>query len=323
MSSSGDLRFLIVGVGAIGSVYLTFLTKAGYQAVGLVKKGKRIDRIRVEGIWGEFETPVKTFDSVEEIPFTPDIIIISVKSYDTESALETVEPILGENTYLMIAQNGYGNYEKAVAKFGEGKVILSRIIFGSKVLKPGHVRITVSADDVVVGDPSGKIEEGFLIELSKTFTKAGIPTRYDGEVYKYLWDKIIYNCALNPLGALFEVNYGALAENPYTRELMDRVIEEAFEVAKAAQIPSFWSSAEEYKKVFYEKLVPPTAAHYPSMLEDIKKGRTEIDALNGAIVELGKKFGIPTPTNEFITNMVKAKERFSLNLKNAQEGLLG
>ncbi len=315
MSLSGNLRFLIVGVGAIGSVYFSFLSKSGYQAVGLVKKNKKIERIKVEGIWGKFETPVRTVDSVEKVPFTPDIIIISVKSYDTERALESVKPIVGENTYLMIAQNGYGNYEKAVAMYGEGKVILSRIIFGSKVLKPGHIRITVSADDVVIGDPAGKIDESFLKELAQIFTRAGIPTRYEREVYKYLWDKIIYNSALNPLGALFEVNYGALAENPYTRELMDRVIEEIFEVAKAGSIPSFWSSAEEYKKVFYEKLVPPTAAHYPSMLEDIKRGKTEIDALNGAIVELGKRLGVPTPTNEFITKMVKAKERFSLNFK--------
>ena len=317
MSLSGSLKFLIVGVGAIGSAYLAFLSKSGYQAVGLVKKNKKLEKIKVEGIWGEFETPVKTVDSVDKIPFTPDIIIISVKSYDTERALESVKPIVGENTYLMIAQNGYGNYEKAVERFGEGKVILSRIIFGSKVLKPGHIRITVSADDVVIGDPSGRIDEDFLKKLAETFTKAGIPTRYEREVYKYLWDKIIYNSALNPLGALFEVNYGALAENPYTRELMDRVIEEIFEVAKAGNIPSFWSSAEEYKKVFYERLVPPTAAHYPSMLEDIKKGKTEIDALNSAIVELGKRFGVPTPTNEFITKMVKAKEKFSLNLKDA------
>ncbi|WP_461828879.1 ketopantoate reductase family protein, partial [Aquifex sp.] len=134
MSSSGSPKFLIVGVGAIGSAYLAFLSKSGYQAVGLVKKNKKIEKIRVEGIWGEFETPVRTVDSVDKLPFTPDIIIISVKSYDTERALESVKSIVGENTYLMIAQNGYGNYEKAVERFGEGKVILSRIIFGSKVL---------------------------------------------------------------------------------------------------------------------------------------------------------------------------------------------
>jgi len=308
------MKFLIVGVGAIGSAYLAFLTKAGYEAVGLVRRNP-VNKIKVEGIWGEFEVPVRTFTKVGEIPFTPDIAIISVKSYDTEEALNRIKPIVGEQTYIMIAQNGYGNYEKAVEIYGEGKVILSRIIFGSKVIKPGRIRITVSADDVVIGDPSGKIDEGFLKDLAKTFTEAGIPTRYEREVYKYLVDKIIYNSALNPLGAPFEVNYGRLTENPYTKELMNRVIDEIFEVIRKAKLPCFWNSAEEYKKVFYEKLVPPTAEHYPSMLEDVKKGKTEIDALNGAIVELGKKHGVLTATNEFITKAIKAKELF--NLKNA------
>ncbi len=304
-------RFLVVGVGAIGGAYLAFLSRKGINVAGLVKKGRKIERIKVEGIWGNFETNVKTYDVPEEVPFIPDIIIISVKSYDTEKALKQIKNLVGENTYIMIAQNGYGNYEKAVELFGEGKVILSRIIFGSKVLDKGRIKITVSADDVVIGDPCGKIDENFLKDLAEFFTEVGIPTRYEREVYKYLWDKIIYNSALNPLGALFEVNYGKLAENPYTKEIMDRIIDEIFEVLKVGDIETFWESSEEYKKVFYEKLIPPTAEHYPSMLEDIKRGKTEIDSLNGAIVKLGKKLGISTPINEFITKLIKAKELFN------------
>ncbi len=302
------MRFLIVGVGAIGSVYLAFLTKAGHEAAGLVKKGKKKERIRVEGIWGEFEQEVKTVESVEDLSFTPDVVIISVKAYDTQKALESVKKVVGDNTLLMMAQNGYGNYEKAVELYGEGKVILARVIFGAKLLSPERVRVTVSADDVVIGDPSGRIGEDFLRKLARTFTEAGIPTRYEREVYKYLWAKIIYNSALNPLGALLGVNYGTLASNPHTRKLMDTVIEEIFEVLKKAGIETFWSNAEEYKKHFYEKLIPPTAEHFPSMLEDIKKGKTEIDALNGAIVELGRKYGVSAPVNYTITELVKARE---------------
>ncbi len=302
------MKFAIVGVGAIGSAYLAFLTKAGHRAVGIVKRGREINSIKVEGIWGNFEIPVLTTSEPGRLDFTPDLILISVKAYDTHKALETASEIMGEDTLLMIAQNGYRNYESAIERFGEGRVVLSRVIFGSEVLSPGHIRITVNADDVVIGDPSGVIEESFLRELAETFSSAGIPTRYEREVYKFLWDKIIYNCALNPLGALLEVNYGTLAENPYTKEIMDRIIEEIFAVQERAGIESFWSSASQYKKVFYEKLIPPTRDHFPSMLRDIKRGKTEIDALNGAISDLGSRYGVDTPTNEVITTMVKAKE---------------
>ncbi|RME09356.1 MAG: 2-dehydropantoate 2-reductase, partial [Aquificota bacterium] len=212
---------------------------------------------------------------------------------------------------LMVAQNGYGNYEKAVDTFGRGKVILARVIFGAELLEWGRVRITVCGDDVVIGDPAGFLEEAFLRELAGIFSHAGIPTRYERDVYKYLWDKILYNCALNPLGALFETTYGKLASNPHTREIMDRILEEAFEAIKANSIPTFWNSAEEYKKHFYEKLIPPTAEHYPSMLHDVKKGRTEIEALNGALLELAGAKGIKLPVNEFVVKLIKAKEIFS------------
>ena len=235
-----------------------------------------------------------------------------VKSYDTERALKDIEPLSKEKSLLMVAQNGYGNYEKAIRLFGKGKVILSRVIFGAKLLEWGHVRITVCGDDVVIGDPSGIMEEGFLKDLAKLFSKAGIPTRYERDVYKYLWDKILYNCALNPLGALFERSYGELAKNPYTKELMDRMIEEAFEALRANSIETFWKGPEDYKRHFYERLIPPTADHYPSMLEDVKRGKTEIDALNGALVELAKEKGLKVPTNEMIVKLIRAKERFNL-----------
>lgn len=235
---------------------------------------------------------MRTVERVKDLPFEPEVTILSVKSYDTQEALQVIEPLMKGETFLMIAQNGYGNYERAVSMFGEGRVILARIIFGSEVLEPGRIRITVCADDVVIGDPSGKVDEGFLRELAGIFTKAGIPTRYEREVYKYLWDKIIYNCALNSLGAL----------------LMDRIIEEIFQVTKKGKIETFWWDAEEYRKVFYERLIPPTRAHFPSMLRDVRRGKTEIDSLNGAVCELGRRFGVPTPTNECITKLVKAKE---------------
>ncbi len=308
---NSQMRFLIAGVGAIGSVYLAFLTKAGYTTCGLVKKGKVKNRIEVEGIWGAFSVPVKTVESVSELDFIPDLIVVSVKSYDTEQILKTVKPVVGANTLLLIAQNGYGNYEKAVSLYGEERVVLSRIIFGAEQLGEEKVRVTVCADDVVIGDPSGKIEEGFLKNLAELFSKAGIPTRYNRQVYAFLWDKIIYNCALNPLSALLEVNYGSLAYNPQTKDLMNRIVEEIFLVMEAGNIKSLWSSSKEYLENFYSKLIPSTADHYASMLKDIKRGKTEIDALNGAICRLGKKFGVETPVNEVITSLVKAKELIS------------
>ena len=309
------MNFLIVGVGALGSAYLAFLTRAGHRAVGLLKKGRRLEEIRVEGIWGEFSQRVQAVDDPSKVDFEPDLILLTVKSYDTDRALEDIRSLVAGKTLLMVAQNGYGNYEKAVARYGENRVVLARVIFGAKLLEWGSVRITVCADDVVIGNPAQKIDQAFMQELAHIFTQAGIPTRHEKEVYKYLWDKILYNCALNPLGALLEKTYGELAQNPHTKNLMDAIIEEAFLVSELYSIPSFWSRADEYKRHFYERLVPPTSAHYPSMLEDLRKGKTEIDALNGALVALAKRKGIDLSVNRAITELIKAVELFNLSLK--------
>lgn len=305
------MKFLVVGIGALGSTYLAFLSRVGYKAVGLLKKGRKLQSIKIEGIWGEFTQEVKAIDTLDALDFEPDITILTVKSYDTIQALKDIQRLKDTKSLLMVAQNGYGNYEKAIEVFGKGRVMLARVIFGAELLEWGRVRITVCGDDVVLGDPEDIIEEAFLKELANTFSSARIPTRYEKEVYKYLWDKILYNCALNPLGALFETSYGNLASNVYTKELMDKILEEAFEVIRANAIPTFWQNVEEYKRHFYQRLIPPTAEHYPSMLADVKRGRTEIDALNGALLELGRSKGITLPVNEMVVRLIKAKEVFN------------
>ena len=307
------MNFLIVGVGAIGGSFLAFLSRAGHRCAGLVKKGQELDTLKIEGIWGRFSQKVVTLSDLRSLDFTPDLVVISVKSYDTESALRTVIPVIEDNTYLLIAQNGYGNYEKAVEVFGEGKVILSRIIYGSEVLERGRIRITVCADDVIVGDPSGKIDENYLRSLAITLKEAGIPTRYDPKVYEFLWAKIIYNSALNPLGALLGVNYGWLADQPSSRYLMDRIIDEIFQILRAKGIRTLWNTADEFREAFYGELIPATKDHFPSMLKDIRRGKTEIDSLNGAICKLGEEVGIDTPYNKAITELVKARELITQN----------
>jgi 2-dehydropantoate 2-reductase len=149
-------------------------------------------------------------------------------------------------------------------------------------------------------------------KLAAVISLAGIPCRTSTEVMKYLWDKIIYNSALNSLGAILEVNYGKLADMEETRAIMDQAVHEIFAVLDAAGAELLWPDASSYLDNFYRRLIPITADHHPSMLQDIQRGRrTEIDALNGAICRLGREFKVPTPINLMITRLVKAKEQIA------------
>ena len=188
-------------------------------------------------------------------------------------------------------------------------MILGRVIFGAETCDLGVSKVTVIADDVVLGSPKSLVDYQKVEEIARVLNDAGVPTRASDQVMKYVWGKIIYNSALNSLGAILEVNYGKLAEIEYSRILMDGIIGEIFDVLAASNQETLWPDAQAYQQEFYSKLVPITAAHHASMLQDIQRGRkTEIEALNGAVVELGKSLGVDTPVNRVITEMVKAKE---------------
>src|SRR4029077_16572293 len=106
---------------------------------------------------------------------------------------------------------------------------------------------------------------------------AGIPAEPTEDLTAELWAKVLYNAALNPLGALLGVPYGRLAVHPDTRAIMDTVIEEGFAVARAEGVALRWPDAAAYRGTFYDRLVPATAEHRSSMLQDIERGRpTEI-----------------------------------------------
>src|SRR5262249_53879596 len=124
-----------------------------------------------------------------------------------------------------------------------------------------------------------------------------------------LWAKVFYNAALNPLGALLGLHYGALPESAHSRALMDGVIDEAFDVARAEGVSLPWSSAGGYRDEFYGRLVPATYDHRSSMLQDLERGRrTEIDAINGAVWRRGAEHGIKTPVNAALTQLIHTVE---------------
>lgn len=314
------MKALVIGMGALGTVYSCLLSIAGHEVTGLSRLAS-IDKlktfgVKVTGIWGEHAA--KLFNVVSDLAGLThekfDMIIVTVKSFVTEEIAQQIAPLVEDNTYVFLLQNGYGNFEVAAKYLPEDKIVLGRVIFGAETLAPGESKVTVIADNVIIGSPKNLINPEFLKEFAGIFSNALIPTQASLEIMKYIWGKIVYNSALNSLGAIFEVSYGKLADESVTRVLMNKIIQEIFDLLRVRNIPTFWPDAQSYLLNFYEHLVPSTSAHHSSMLQDIRRGRhTEIDALNGAVVELAHQSGLAVPVNEVIVAMVKAKENFGTN----------
>ncbi len=311
------MKVLVLGAGAMGSVVGGFLAQAGHH-VRLVGRETHMsaiarDGLRITGIWGDHRvSALETCCTIEEAPQRDfDLILVTVKSYATEEAARQLTPLLGENTLLCAYQNGLGNAEALAARVGWGRVLGARAIFGARIQAPGWVEVTVIAEPTAIGAYDSSIPRERVHEIVEAMAAAGLPTVHTDRIGALLWGKVAYNCALNPLSALLDVPYGALARCEHTRAIMEEVVVELYETAAAMKVSLEPDTASAYLKRFYEALLPPTAAHYASMREDLKqKRRTEIDALNGAIVRFGARHGLTCPANALLTRLVHAREQF-------------
>jgi len=310
-------RVLVAGAGALGSVLGGFLAAAGHD-VTLLGRAPHMDAIVagglvVDGLFGArrvASVAVATDATVLQPPF--DAVLLTVKAYDTAPILAAVAPLVAPDGCLISLQNGLGNVEQVRDAVGDARAAGARVIFGAEIPAPGHARVTVCAEPVafgaaVVGDA---LADAHARRWAARFADAGIPAEAVADVHAYLWTKVFYNAALNPLGALLGLPYGALAADPDARAIMDDVINEAYAVACARGITPTAPSAGAYRRVFYDRLVPATADHRSSMLQDLERGRrTEIDAINGALATFGATAGVPTPVNTTLARLIRWRER--------------
>jgi 2-dehydropantoate 2-reductase len=310
-------EYLVYGAGAIGSVLGGFLHKIG-RPVTYAGRGEHFRSIsekglRISGIWGEHHVPAQEVQILSaQVPKKQfSIILLCVKSKDTEEAALEAAPLLKEGGIMVSIQNGLNNWEAIACQVGEDRTVGARVIFGAEIQEPGHAIVTVNADDVLLGEPFLPVNRQLLQALQEDLSLSGIPIKIVGkdDIWAAIWGKVLYNCSLNPLGALLEVPYGKLGDNAQTRGIIKVIIEEIFLVMRAKGVKVPYQDADEYYHYLLERQLPPTVGHRASMLQDILKGRqTEIDALNGAISLYARENAISTPYNDLLTALVKFKE---------------
>lgn len=305
------MRYLILGAGALGSVFGGLLQQRGHP-VAFIGRGPHFEHITtqgwtIDGIWGEFHLgPVASHSAPSD---RYEVILLCVKSFHTQEACRRVKDLLTPQGLVISLQNGLGNLEIIAREFGPEHTVGGRVIFGAQVIRPGLARVTVYAEPVLVGTMTSDYPRQILVQAVTDLDRAGIPTRQVDDILTHLWGKVLYNCALNPLGAILGVPYGALGEDPQTRGLMRLIIEEIYQVAAARGIRLGHTDADSCCKFFMENLVPATADHWPSMWQDLHAGRrTEIEALNGAICRYGEAAGVSTPHNDAVSRLVRFLE---------------
>jgi 2-dehydropantoate 2-reductase len=324
------MRVLIYGGGAVGLGLASCLLKSEARAtprrsrdlprqsrVDIISRTDTVLSLRKsgltrKGIFGNYHAEPSEFGSFSSLDDAPteayDYILVCTKSFDSFHAAKDLsgrKAMFGESTKIVLFQNGWANADIFTSFFAKEIIYSARVITGFHRYKPNEVTITVHADAIHIGSLFGE-DISKVEKLSESISNGGIPCETTADIEKDLWAKMLYNCALNPLGAILDVPYGKLAEQEYSRNIMDKIVTEVFDVMTEAGFRTHWETAVDFLDIFYGKLVPDTAGHKSSMLQDITaKKPTEIDALNGAVIRLAEKFAVPVPYNSIVYNIIK------------------
>ena len=320
------MNVLIYGSGAVGTGLAVFLIKSG-QSVDLLAREETAralneSGLRMSGIFGEFSAPPESFRVLSTLSGLDaeryDFILVCTKSNDTLSAgkeLSGKKELLKARGKIVHFQNGWGNAEKLLGYFDKEQIYTARVITGFTRPALHEVKITVHAQPVHIGSLFGSSPDA-VKDLAAAIALGGLPCEVTEDIAKDLWAKMLYNCALNPLGAILRVPYGFLGERLQTRQIMDRIFDEIYNLFEITGHETHWSSAPEYREVFYSKLLPSTYGHESSMLQDlIQDKETEIDALNGAVVTMGDNHQLDLPYNRFCLQLIKTLEGSSADTR--------
>lgn len=313
------MNILITGAGAIGVAVGAGLASVGQQvsffARGNTKEAIAAGGVHRTGLFGDLDIPKEQIQVADDYaafaPHSFDFILVCAKTLANDQisrALDENRQILKPEGKIVLLQNGWGNDKAYRRFFSQEQVWNARVITGFQRTAPNVSKITVHTAPVLLGSLYG-LDCAPMESLAQAIHESGLPAQASNQVSKALWAKMLYNCTLNPLGAVLGVHYGALTNCPETIAIMNDLMDEIFAVMTAAGYDTFWPDAASYRAEFYSKLLPDTFYHNSSTLQDIRaKHPTEIATLTGVILDLGKAHGIPTPVNAMLYRLIRGLE---------------
>lgn len=309
------MKICMLGTGSLGSTIGGTLAQGGSEVYFVDQWKEHIDKINENGLkmtdekedWYVKVDARTTAEGIGPV----DLVIVLVKSFATKEAVSQLKEtnVIGENTLVMSLQNGLGNEETIAEVVGEANVISGKTYVGGRLLSPGYVSAGVKGKYTYIGELTGEITDR-IQAVCDEFNKAGLLCEVSDNIKGLICDKLLINVAAGALCGITRLPYGPLYEEEYIKETAVAAIQEGIDVAKAAGV-KLKSEDPEYPWYAASEGLPGTFK--TSILQSLELKRpTEIDFINGSVVEWGKKFGIPTPVNQTLVTCVKGIEKFLL-----------
>jgi len=301
------MRIVVMGSGAIGSLYGGLLSKAGEDVMLLVGRAENVDAINsrglvVKGVMGSHTLPLKATTDPSDVD-SADLVLLTTKTHDSVEAVSRIKHLVDNGATLLVIQNGIGT-EKMVSEHLETRRVLrATTCMGALMTGPGEVTVTGTG----ITEVGSHFPENMKMvqRVVSMLDRAGFDVRGSDNIEGVVWTKTIVNCGINPIGALTGLTNGEIYDDPLLRKLVIRLVEEATMVAEALGVELTTPDPIRYTL----GTAKATSENTNSMLQDIRAcKRTEIESITGEIIRNARMLGIKTPFSETIYALVKALE---------------
>ncbi len=301
------MKVAVLGSGAMGCLFGAAFHRAGAEVALVDVNAEHVDAINTDGLEVDLRSGVERLPIRAALPGDigepVDLVLVFTKTFHTQAALEGIAAAIGDHTHLLSLQNGLGNDRRLAGFVSDDRVMVGASMLPSDLVGPGRIRSHGEGYSKLYpafgGDPAMAKRAAALL------TQGGLETVLDPNIHEVIWSKAIFNATMNPLCALTRRTPGFLGANKESRATILAAVAEGVATAHANGVMVDGQPIYDLTEVS----MTDHADHEPSMLQDLHAGRrTEIDAINGAIVTAAKEAGVTAPVLETLWHLVKLEE---------------
>ena len=292
-----------MGAGAVGGTFGALLEKEKNNTVFFTARGQHLEAVKRNGLSVQsgkekFTIKVNVSDNPGDFKSKPDLILLTVKSFDTDSAIEQLKPVVFRKTQILSLQNGIENYPKLVNAFGEKRVVRGFCGMNAEVLQPGVIQ--GGQGYIFIGENIGEISAR-IQWLKSLFETSNIQCTVSQDIHQDVWRKFAWNCIFNIVSATTQLTVGKIVDNPEKIQFCKDIFKEISQVAKSQDVVL---GADKEKLIF--DIAGDSGDIKPSTLQDRLKGkRMEYDAFTGALIRLADKHKIHIPINRALYDQLE------------------
>ncbi|HLN60630.1 MAG TPA: ketopantoate reductase family protein [Symbiobacteriaceae bacterium] len=301
------MRIAIMGSGATGTYYGAKLARAGYDVL-FVARGAHLDALQTKGLsvvgQEEFHLPHVQATNAPAAVGPVDLILFCVKAYDTDEAARLIQPLVGPETVVLPIQNGVDNVERIGSLIGPEHLIGGLCRISVDIPQPGTVRLNSPFKEIIFGEMNGS-PSARTAAIARMLERAEIPHKLSGDIRKEIWNKFTFITAMSGITGATRLPIGPIREVAEAYDLYGKIAAEVVAVGRAEGV--------DLDRHLPDELMAQgralAAGLKASLLVDLERGRrTEVETLQGAVVRLGRKHGIPTPVTDVIYALLKVHQ---------------